>query len=339
MRFISRFSVLVILFFFSVTSFSQEPEDIVAKRTKSIDTYGEKGFVVNVTDIKVLDNQWVIVDDKAGKIAIGDIDLNDIRTFGELGQGPDEFGRPYMLLHDRYEKELYIYDNNNFRVWPIDIKEAKLKKGFSFEYMLIYQTVAIDKSKMFFTSISDPSVDVLSYNLSKRESAESISLDESTVPSPMGRFILSGDNQFIVISAFDGLVIDTYDKNWSLIDRKDLKDLSMVKKRLSTNNATGLSINGNGKNQIRKTSGKLTISSVRLIDNELFLMIYSRDKDQKSRANILLKYTNENETWRPSGKILLPEKSSYATFELQPEGNKLIAFDRENGTIDLFEIK
>ncbi|MFY0593751.1 hypothetical protein [Roseivirga sp.] len=339
MWFINSFSAVVILMFFSSTSFSQESEGIVAKRIKSTDVYNEKEFVVNVTDITIVDDRIVIVDDKAGKIVLSDLNLDEFQTFGTLGAGPQEFGRPYMLLNDIEDQKLYIYDNQKFRIWPIDMTNLELEKGFSFEFMMVYQTVAIKNSLVYFTSISRPEVDVLRYDIKERKQLSGIDLDKSSVESFMGRYILSSNDRFVVVSPYDGLVVDTFNKEWKLIDTKDLSTLPIVKKRLSMNRASGVSISGSGKNQINVKSGKSTISSMRLDGDDLYLLAYSRDKALKSRANVILKYTFKNKSWSPSGKIILPQENSYSTFDFLPDGSKIVAFDRENGTIDLFDIK
>jgi len=322
------------------SSFSQGVEkDVIAKRIKSIDTYNSEEFVVSVSDITLFKDHIVMLDEKLGKVIVANKELTDMKIFGVKGGGPEEFLSPYLLINDKEENTLYVYDNQKFKIWPIDIDERAVGKGFPFKSMLFNQTVALEDGMLYFTSVSSPAVDVLKYRLKDRKQLGGIDLHKGSVKSFLGRFIFSSNGRFVVVSPYDGLVIDTYDENWELLNTEDLTSLPIIAKRLNIKQPSGLSISGGGKEKIKVTSGKSTMSSARLYGNDLYLLVYSRDKDLKSRANVLLKYTYENGQWQPSRRILLPQEGSYKTFAMLLETDQLVAFDRENGTIDLFEIK
>lgn len=324
---------------FSLSSFAQnQGSDIIAKRIKSVDSYNSNEFVLDVTDIAVFGEYIVMLDEKLGKVIVADKNFSSLETFGDKGGGPLELQKPNMLIHDQAQGMLYAYDAAKFKLWPIDLDVKEVKAGMPFEFMLIYQTVAIENSIIYFTSVSNLSIDVLRYSLKDKKQLEGLSLDENSVKSFLGRYILSDNDRFVVISSYDGLVIDTYDEDWTRINNKDLGGLPIIAKFLNKNQPSGLSVSGGGSAQ-KVASGRSTIRSARLYKNELCLLAIKDGKDAKSRANVILKYRYENNEWQPSGKILLPEGGDYQTFTVLAETDQLVAFDRENGTIDLFEIK
>lgn len=334
--------VQLITFFsivFSFSSFAQQADnDFVAKRIKSIDTYNSKEFVLDVTDIALFGEHIVMLDEKLGKVIVADKIFSVLETFGVQGDGPGEFKRPYMLINDAVEGALYVYDIARFKLWPIDPNKKLVEEGMSFEFMMLYQTVAIENSIVYFTSMSNPSVDVLRYSLKDKRQLEGLSLDENSVKSFLGRYILSANNRFVVISSYDGLVIDTYDENWIRINSKNLERLPIIAKFLNKKQSSGVSVSGGGSAKM-VASGRSTIRGARLYKNDLYLLAITYGKGAKSRANVILKYRYENNKWQPSGKILLPKGVDYQTFTVLAETGQLVAFDRENGTIDLFEIK
>lgn len=323
------------------SSFSQEGDkEIVATRIKSIDTYNSDEFVVSVSDITLFNDHIVMLDEKLSRVIVSDKELSALKTFGVRGDGPQELKKPYMLIKDDVEGVLYVYDNERFRLWPVDIDKRVLGKGISFELMLFNQTVAVENSMLYFTSLSSPKVDVVKYSLKDKKQLEGIALHENSVESFMGRYILSTSNRFVVVSPYDGLVIDTYDENWSRMNSIDLGKHPLIAKGLNSNRSSRVSsrsIGGGGSVKLRP-AGKITIRGVRLYGNDLYFLAYSRDKDLKSRANVILKYTYENEQWQSSGRIMLPQEGSYKTFQVLIETNQLVAFDSVNGTIDLFDL-
>lgn len=328
---------LSIFCFFS--SFAQDANpDIIAKKVKSIDTYNSNEFVVNITDIALFNECIVMVDQDLGKVIVTDKNLKVWESFGFRGDGPQELKKPYMLIKDDDEGVIYVYDNEKFRLWPIDFNKKEIGKGASFDFMLFKQTVAMENSIIYFATVANPSVDVLKYSLKDKMKVGEFNLPENTAKSLLGRSILSANDRFIVITPYDGLVIDTYDKNWHRLNSNDLSKHPIIVKILNTKQSKGFSVSGRGSGNLRMTGAKLLMSGARLYENELYLLVSTRDKERRSWVNVILKYVYENNDWQPRGKILLPKDGSYQTFQLLHEMDQLVAFDKENGTIDLFDL-
>jgi hypothetical protein len=327
------------LIMLTVSCSEQQTEQVTkAIRVKQINSYSADDFVINVTDIALFRDRIILLDEGLAKIIVTTEKVDTWELFGNRGYGPQELISPTMFISNG-DNSIYVYDVQKMKISPIDFEEKVTGEELTLGFPIMKQSPLISDSIVYFTTPVEQTTDIKKFDLRLEKNLTGIKLPSNSEVSFFGRHIFSLADNIITVSGNDAPVIETYDQNWNLLNATSLEAHPLITKRLNYKTESKLGVkklSDGGASPI--TSAKITVNCARLYNDNLYLLIFTLGSDFESRSNIILKYEYVDDSWRQLGEIMLPEEGSYQTFALIDDGESLIAFEKINGMIEVFEL-
>ncbi|MGB3149810.1 MAG: hypothetical protein WBB27_04035 [Maribacter sp.] len=329
---------IILLFLFGlIIACSSVLEDKGGVLTKihEFDEYSSTEFVVNVTDVLFRSGKVLFVDEGISKIVMMDQDFKSPEFIGNRGYGPEELMSPTLLLTDK--ENLFIYDEDKMKILNVDILNGIVFNEMTLGAPLLTNTPVVDESTLYYTTPTEPVVQIQKFDLLKGIKLEGMKLPDNAVKSFFGRHVFTEENGFITVTGYNTPVIEKYSKEWNLIDTYSLEEIPVIKERMDYDAPSKIRRKGTGTAKQTATA-RITVTCARLHGDTLYLLVYTLGTDLVSRSNTILKFKSVDSSWQPSGKLFLPEMGNYLTFAIQEDMGQLIAFERTSRAVQVFKI-
>ncbi|MGW8122014.1 hypothetical protein ACV07N_05085 [Roseivirga echinicomitans] len=301
---------------------------------KSVNEYSENEFPIAIEGIVILNDRIIMADEGLGKIIVSDLDLSNFQVFGEPGYGPNELLKPSMIIPYEDNSSVLIYDKGHLKFFSQDPITNQITQKSKFGYLLMNQKIVLEDSIISFTSPLAPNIDILKFDLQRETPIDSISLKNSS-PSFFGRYLFKKGNNYISIKSYNTLVIELFDENWVLLSKTDLSNQKYIQDILKPKKESSVSVSGSAKVSAKATG---TVSDAVYYKDQLYLLVYSLDKEGKSKANRILVFDYKESEWKEQGSFELLPNGSYQSFAITKNGKGIIAFNRIEGSIEMFKI-
>ena len=327
---------LALVICFAILSCKKNTDQQVysADLIKSVNEYSDNEFPISIKDIAVLNDRIIMADEELGKVIISDLDLSNFKVVGETGYGPNELLKPSMIIPYEDNSSALIYDKGHLKFFSQDPITNQITQKSRFGYLLMNQKIVLEDSIISFTSPLAPNIDILKFDLQREALIDSISLKNS-LPSFFGRYLFKKGNNYISVKSYNTLVIELFDENWALLSKTDLSNQKYIQDILKPKKENLVSTGGSARLMAKAQS---TISDAVYYEGQLYLLIYSLDKEEKSRANRILVFDYEESEWKEKGSFELLPNGSYQSFAITKDGKGIVAFNRIDGSIEMFQI-
>lgn len=187
------------------------------------------------SDIYIQNGKIFLSEREISNVQVFDLDFNHLNTFGEYGEGPDNY---YYLgsMGAAGDGKFFLQDIGHQRIQIMSTDSQELLNEFTVSNSLHSKNLAIKGKKAYYIIPEiTPRVMIYDIELDSYEEKELSSYTSITpITSPLRQIgnILSLEDEFIFVRTSEP-VIDLFDENFNKIDSIDLSSLNLFSKQIA----------------------------------------------------------------------------------------------------------